>query len=139
MNYMIYCRFMKILLEPHSNCELDYVSVYNGDRIEATSLLGRFCDSASPPIVTSGTNKMLVRFVSDASIGFEGFSARYTHVYGNIFCLLADSCENTVIMLKILLFMETLFSARIRFPFRVIAVLACSRRLSRSIVTCFIN
>ena len=37
----------------------------------------RYCSTVTPPVLTSTENVMQVRFVSDASVGNEGFSASY--------------------------------------------------------------
>ena len=68
------------------NCEIDYVAVYNGDRITGENQMGQFCGHDElghrPPVLTSSTNRMLVNFVTDGSDAFEGFSATYVQLDG---------------------------------------------------------
>ena len=40
-------------------------------------LIGRFCGSSLPPVLTSTASRMAVVFESDESIAHEGFSANY--------------------------------------------------------------
>ncbi|NXS23156.1 MFRP protein, partial [Mystacornis crossleyi] len=40
----------------------------------------RFCGSVPPPTFNSNSNRLRVTFVSDGSVGAQGFSARYRAV-----------------------------------------------------------
>ncbi|XP_070536661.1 cubilin-like [Ptychodera flava] len=70
-------RFRDMELETSSTCHYDYVEVFNGIDDNAPSL-GRFCGHTIPVPVESSGNTMRVRFITDASISYGGFSAWYT-------------------------------------------------------------
>ena len=55
----------------------DAVEVYDGSTVNAP-LLGRFSGNSLPPMVTSTTGTMLVRFYSDVSVTDSGWTAYYT-------------------------------------------------------------
>ena len=58
----------------------DYVSVYDGDSTSAP-LLGQFSGSSLPAPITSSSTKLYVRFVSDGSVVYRGFTARYRGIF----------------------------------------------------------
>ena len=62
----------------------DAVEVYDGTSTSAP-LLGRFAGNNLPPAITSTGGSMFVRFVSDISENFQGFSAYYTSTQ-NSYC-----------------------------------------------------
>ena len=55
----------------------DAVEVYDGATVNAP-LLGRFSSNRLPPMVTSTTGSLLVRFYSDVSVTDSGWTAYYT-------------------------------------------------------------
>ena len=60
-------------------CRYDGIVIYND--IEMTSEQGcRICSAPIPPSITSTGNVMVVRFYSDSSVQYAGFSATYTSV-----------------------------------------------------------
>eukprot|EP00057_Strongylocentrotus_purpuratus_P007249 XP_011661723.1 PREDICTED: deleted in malignant brain tumors 1 protein [Strongylocentrotus purpuratus] len=63
-------------LEAASGCGYDVLEIYDGPSSSA-NLLGEFCGTDSPGIVTSSGNDMFIRFTSDSSITRTGFSADY--------------------------------------------------------------
>ena len=76
--------FEKFHLEPHSRCEFDSVSLYDGAAVASAHLLGRYCGFALPPDVVSASSTLTVNFATDSSRTGEGFFATYTAVYGTI-------------------------------------------------------
>ena len=59
---------------------LDYVSVYDGDSTSAP-LIGQFSGSSLPAPITSSSTKLHVRFISDGSVVYTGFTARYRGIF----------------------------------------------------------
>ncbi|CAG2068878.1 unnamed protein product, partial [Timema podura] len=64
--------FTAFSLEDSRSCKFDYVEVRDGDNINSP-LIGRYCGSQLPPIATSTSNNMVVKFRSDWSYSAEGF------------------------------------------------------------------
>uniref|UniRef100_A0A672HTS6 Cubilin (intrinsic factor-cobalamin receptor) n=1 Tax=Salarias fasciatus TaxID=181472 RepID=A0A672HTS6_SALFA len=60
-----------------TNCSHDSVEVLDGDNYQAPSV-GRYCGFELPHPVTSYSNALVVRFISDYSLSFKGFRATYT-------------------------------------------------------------
>lgn len=58
----------------------DYVSVYDGDSTSAP-LIGQFSGSSLPAPITSSSTKLYVRFTSDSSVLYRGFTARYRGIF----------------------------------------------------------
>lgn len=72
----------KFMIEPASNdreCAYDYLEVRDGDQGYST-LIGTFCGSDFPPIITSSSRSLWLRFVSDATIEYGGFRAVYDFI-----------------------------------------------------------
>jgi len=61
-------------VENHDHCVYDYVEVRDGHE-DSSRLLGKYCGHRMPHDVKSTTNKMYVKFVSDASVQKGGFAA----------------------------------------------------------------
>jgi len=61
-------------VENHDHCVYDYVEVRDGHE-DSSRLLGKFCGHRMPSDVKSTTNRMYVKFVSDASVQKGGFAA----------------------------------------------------------------
>ncbi|XP_058123035.1 cubilin homolog [Anopheles ziemanni] len=78
--------FLDFEIERNSypSCELDYVELYDGLIPSNVTLLGRYCSSKAPPRTISSKNIMLVRFVSDGSVGGRGFKGNFT--FFNVSC-----------------------------------------------------
>ncbi|XP_052870861.1 cubilin homolog [Anopheles cruzii] len=62
----------------YPQCELDYVELYDGLVPTNETVLGRYCSTKSPPRVLSSKNVLLVRFVSDGSVGGRGFRGNFS-------------------------------------------------------------
>ncbi|XP_043916230.1 cubilin-like [Protopterus annectens] len=84
--FVIRLTFNSFNLEFHTNCNFDYVEVYDNGTATTGSLLGRYCGRSIPPSLTSTDNMMTVLFVSDASIATEGFSASYISINASTVC-----------------------------------------------------
>ncbi|XP_054752694.1 extracellular serine proteinase-like [Lytechinus pictus] len=63
-------------LEDGAGCQYDVLQIYDGPSASAT-LLGEYCGTDSPGIVSSSGKDMFIRFTSDSSITRTGFSAVY--------------------------------------------------------------
>ncbi|CAL1548987.1 unnamed protein product, partial [Lymnaea stagnalis] len=59
-----------------NNCAADYLKIYDG-KYTSAPLLGTFCDTA-PPKIISTTNAMLLVFKTDGSIISIGFNGTFT-------------------------------------------------------------
>lgn len=73
-------------MENHDNCVYDYVEIRDGHGPEAT-LLGTYCGYKVPADIRSTSNKLQVKFVSDATVQKPGFSAS--------FMVEIDECKTT--------------------------------------------
>lgn len=72
--------FTKFELEAASGGECgDYVAVYDGENDKAT-LMGKYCGSKIPPVMRSTSNKMFIKFYTDAFVNRDGFEAKYEPV-----------------------------------------------------------
>ncbi|XP_045765857.1 tolloid-like protein 1 isoform X1 [Maniola jurtina] len=71
--------FLTFELEPETNCDYDYVQVFGGLEGSAGDY-GSFCGTKGPPEIVSTTEALLVKFRTDDSIVFKGFSASYQAV-----------------------------------------------------------
>ncbi|XP_072939478.1 tolloid-like protein 1 [Epargyreus clarus] len=71
--------FLTFDLEPEANCGYDYVQVFGGVEGSAGDY-GSFCGTKVPPEIISTTEALLVKFRTDDSIVFKGFSASYQTV-----------------------------------------------------------
>jgi len=69
--------FLHVDLESSTNCEHDYVKVYDGEDADGTPRT-TLCGSTIPLPITSFGSRLTVQFVSDASIERSGFQASYT-------------------------------------------------------------
>ncbi|MCJ8728547.1 hypothetical protein PDJAM_G00005700 [Pangasius djambal] len=78
--------FTSFNLEYHTNCDFDYVEVYDNGTVQTGHLLGRYCGQSAPPSLTSTDNLMTVLFVTDSSIAIEGFAASYVSINASTDC-----------------------------------------------------
>lgn len=65
-----------IQLEQHESCIYDYLEFRDGDS-ETSPLIGRFCGHSKPRNIKSTSNKLWVKFSSDASVEKAGFSFEF--------------------------------------------------------------
>ncbi|XP_011500246.1 PREDICTED: cubilin-like, partial [Ceratosolen solmsi marchali] len=71
-------------VESSRNCMFDSVQIYEGLDINSP-LIGKYCGSVLPPPVSIKSNKILIRFESDANLEEQGFSMKYEVECGGIF------------------------------------------------------
>ncbi|XP_064635870.1 tolloid-like protein 1 [Lineus longissimus] len=74
--FTIRFKFLTFEVEDEVDCGYDYVDVYDGET-DHSRLINRYCGSKPPPEITSSGSSLLVRFKSDDTIGWKGFSAAY--------------------------------------------------------------
>ncbi|XP_039206561.1 membrane frizzled-related protein isoform X2 [Crotalus tigris] len=77
VGHVIQLQFYNFSLESHEDCNFDFVEVYDSAAMRTSSLMGRFCNSNMPPVLTSSHHVMTVLFVADEEIGDDGFFAMY--------------------------------------------------------------
>lgn len=72
-------QWLTFALEPQPPaCRFDSLSVFdNGTFPNSGSLIGRYCGTALPPMVTTTGDTMTVLFQSDSSVAAAGFTASY--------------------------------------------------------------
>ncbi|KAI4871253.1 hypothetical protein NFI96_019773 [Prochilodus magdalenae] len=78
--------FTSFNLEFHTNCNFDYVEIYDNGTAQTGNLLGRYCGRSVPPSLTSTDNLMTILFVTDSSMATEGFSADYVSLNASTDC-----------------------------------------------------
>lgn len=79
LDHFVRLTFLTFELEPETNCGYDFVQVFGG--LEGSGGdYGTFCGTKMPPETVSTTEALLVRFRTDDSIVFKGFSASYQAV-----------------------------------------------------------
>jgi hypothetical protein len=66
-----------------NGCEYDYVEVFDGPTANSPKL-GKYCGQSKPSVRTSTGNRMLIRFVADATVRRMGFRIKY-YAKGMIF------------------------------------------------------
>ena len=71
-NAMLELEFLRFKTVDHN----DYLRVYDGGSL-SSPLVGTYSGSFLPATVSSKTNKLYMRFISDASHSHYGFVARY--------------------------------------------------------------
>ncbi|KAJ8318436.1 hypothetical protein KUTeg_003527 [Tegillarca granosa] len=74
--YRIKFYFVTFEIEDESDCGYDNVEIFDGLH-DTDVLLGRYCGSKVPSEIVSSTGFLLVRFKSDDTINWKGFSAVY--------------------------------------------------------------
>ncbi|XP_052655765.1 tolloid-like protein 2 isoform X2 [Harpia harpyja] len=75
--------FNEFEIEQHQECAYDHLEVYDGPNSKSP-ILGRFCGSKKPDPVVASTNKMFLRFYSDASVQRKGFQAKHSTECGGL-------------------------------------------------------
>ncbi|NXY67496.1 CUBN protein, partial [Glareola pratincola] len=92
--YLIRLTFTSFNLAFDYNCRKDYLEVYDNSTVQK---LGRYCGRSIPPSLTSGSNVMMLYFVTDHSIASEGFSANYVSLIASKVCSHNYSAETGVL------------------------------------------
>ncbi|MBN3293342.1 MFRP protein, partial [Polypterus senegalus] len=75
--YMIELTFDSFSLEFHEVCSYDYVEILDTVGNGALTLLGRYCGTQPPPVLSSSHQMMTVLFVTDDGVSNSGFHATY--------------------------------------------------------------
>lgn len=74
--YKIAFYFNAFEIEDETDCGYDNVEIFDGLH-DTDTLIGRYCGSNVPPEISSTGRHLLVRFRSDDTINWKGFSAVY--------------------------------------------------------------
>ncbi|XP_053120680.1 cubilin [Hemicordylus capensis] len=69
--------FVNFAVEMHRGCLWDSVTILNGGS-PTSPVIGRYCGRTSPGTIQSGSNQLLVNFISDHSMQGDGFYATWT-------------------------------------------------------------
>ncbi|KAF7648099.1 hypothetical protein LDENG_00162070 [Lucifuga dentata] len=83
---LIRLTFDSFNLEYHSNCNYDYVEVYDNGTVQTGTKIGRYCGRSFPPSITSTDSLLTLLFVTDSSMSSEGFSASYVSINASTDC-----------------------------------------------------
>ncbi|KAM8810851.1 cubilin [Eudromia elegans] len=81
-SHRVLLNFTDFDIEDHHSCNYDSVAVYDGPNSEAP-LLGKYCGTQHPPLITTSRNVAYVRMHSDTTIQHRGFSAHFTEACGS--------------------------------------------------------
>lgn len=82
----------KFKIEPHSYCAYDYLEIRNGG-YETSPLVGKFCGIDIPGEITSFTNQLYIKFVSDGSSSEQGFEIEWDSMAYGMYSIKFD-CTN---------------------------------------------
>ncbi|XP_058802311.1 cubilin [Phymastichus coffea] len=74
--YLVTLNFLSFKIEKSRLCSYDYLEVRSGSQ-ENSPLLGKFCGTQVQDELTSMTNQMYIKFVSDNSLQEDGFEIRW--------------------------------------------------------------
>lgn len=80
LNKNVQLKFLMFDVEEERQCSYDYVEVYGGLDDSSGPLHGKYCGNSNPPEIISMNQALLVRFRSDDTVGFKGFSASYVAI-----------------------------------------------------------
>ncbi|XP_015810319.3 cubilin [Nothobranchius furzeri] len=83
---LIRLSFDSFNLEYHTNCNYDYLEVYDNGTVQTGNKIGRYCGRSVPPSITSSDNQLTLLFVTDSSLNTEGFSASYVSINATTDC-----------------------------------------------------
>ncbi|KAH3857059.1 hypothetical protein DPMN_099656 [Dreissena polymorpha] len=75
--YQINVNFTDFALEDDSNCDYDYLELFNG-RSASSSSIGKFCGTVPPRGFTSQSNNARIVFFTDSDDSARGFNLSYT-------------------------------------------------------------
>ena len=73
--------FASLQIEQHFNCSFDYLEIFDGQR-ESDPVLKRYCNSTTPPPITTAGPYALLHFHTDSSMSDRGFHVTYSSVPG---------------------------------------------------------
>ncbi|XP_015260969.1 PREDICTED: membrane frizzled-related protein, partial [Gekko japonicus] len=77
VGHVIDLQFHNFSLEPQKDCIFDFVEVFDSAGMGRGSVMGRFCGSEIPLVLTSSQHVMTVLFVTDEGMADDGFFATY--------------------------------------------------------------
>lgn len=81
VGHVIQVSWLMFHIEQSTMCTFDYVEIFdNNTRSGFGGSLGRFCGNTIPPTLVSTSNVMMINFVSDETVNFDGFMATYVFV-----------------------------------------------------------
>ena len=66
-------------IEPHGSCGLDYLLIHDGPNVSDPEL-GKYCNVDGLDTVTGTGNSLLLRFHSDNSQKYDGFTVNWESV-----------------------------------------------------------
>ncbi|KAM3968031.1 cubilin [Aphomia sociella] len=76
----------KFDVEEMPSCDSDYLELIEIDDNNKNETMGKYCGSTLPPAVTTMTNRLMLRFVSDKSVRSTGFSVSYSFLNERSHC-----------------------------------------------------
>ncbi|XP_048417522.2 cubilin isoform X2 [Stegostoma tigrinum] len=75
-NKQILLNFTHFCLDGYQTCTSGYVEIRNGG-YETSPLVGQYCGSKAPPLITSHSNQLWIKFKSDNTLQYRVFKARW--------------------------------------------------------------
>ncbi|XP_075972498.1 cubilin homolog [Anticarsia gemmatalis] len=76
----------RFALEDQRDCSADFLEIIELEDDNTKEVLGKYCGTRPPPALTTFTNRLELRFVSDVILAFGGFSATYTFINETLNC-----------------------------------------------------
>ena len=80
--FVIRLTFTVFAVEFHTRCATDYVEVRDSNN----ALIGKYCGTRLPPVITSSSNQLFVTFKSGRRVSQEGFAAAYSFMDSTTSC-----------------------------------------------------
>ena len=74
--YYFQLHFTDFGVEQHTDCEYDYLEIFNGG-LPSSPSIGRYCGTTPPEDIVSQSNQMRIEFHSDESSAGRGFRLEY--------------------------------------------------------------
>lgn len=71
-------QFLKFDLEYETDCQYDYVAIYDGTVNSSENLIDKYCGDQIPSSILSRTNSLFIEFVTDDNIEDKGFLFEYS-------------------------------------------------------------
>lgn len=65
-------------VEDMPGCNSDYLEITEINDNNENEVLGKYCGTRSPPTLTTSTNRLKLKFVSDSDVRYGGFSVSYS-------------------------------------------------------------
>ncbi|XP_055631741.1 tolloid-like protein 1 [Toxorhynchites rutilus septentrionalis] len=72
--------FLSFDLEEEKSCSYDYVEILSGFEDTSGQVHGKYCGNFLPPEIISLSEIVVLRFRSDDTVGFKGFSVAYVSI-----------------------------------------------------------